>query len=603
VTKPFANVRIIDFTRVLAGPFASYQLALMGADVIKIEAHGGDDMRYGGADKAWSARGMAPGWLAVNANKRSLTLDLKKPEGIAIAKRLAESADVVIENFRPGVMDGLGIGYEALSAINPRLIYCAVSGFGQTGPERGAAAFDGMIQAMSGLMSITGHAETGPTRAGFPACDVTAGATAAFGVASALYQRTHTGRGQLVDVAMLDAMLAFLGGQVAEWTVTGKRPPQAGNLSVTRKPTGDMFPTADGYIVLAVMTDRQFESLMRAIGRPEAAADPRFADWDKRIANAGALRAIIVEALASAEDRHGSRHADPGRQRRAPGPRRPRHRPAAAGAGRAHRRDSGECGLWRGRDRAAEGAAGDLIIVFPPTGEDHDSEASVLCDSPALAAGDSRSASRTLLAGALGHGRWLGLGRLAFRFRRIGRRRHRLNLADQPVGDLLEGVQRLLRQPLAGGIGLVLQEGAVGVAEALERREPGRCVADLTEPAVMRERQVVQGGGVVGLERDCLAAVADRRFVLAARQSNAAEAVPGPGILRIIGDGALEMIACTLQRRGCALRLVDLRIGLREILEHVANLHHHRRIDLELHEGLVERAFCLLQTLDRCAIV
>jgi crotonobetainyl-CoA:carnitine CoA-transferase CaiB-like acyl-CoA transferase len=301
VTKPFANVRIIDFTRVLAGPFASYQLALMGADVIKIEAHGGDDMRYGGADKAWSARGMAPGWLAVNANKRSLTLDLKKPEGIAIAKRLAESADVVIENFRPGVMDGLGIGYEALSAINPRLIYCAVSGFGQTGPERGAAAFDGMIQAMSGLMSITGHAETGPTRAGFPACDVTAGATAAFGVASALYQRTHTGRGQLVDVAMLDAMLAFLGGQVAEWTVTGKRPPQAGNLSVTRKPTGDMFPTADGYIVLAVMTDRQFESLMRAIGRPEAAADPRFADWDKRIANAGALRAIIVEALASAD--------------------------------------------------------------------------------------------------------------------------------------------------------------------------------------------------------------------------------------------------------------------------------------------------------------
>lgn len=303
MSKPFSGIRILDFTRVLAGPYGSYQLALMGADVVKIEARTGDEMRYGGSDKEWSNRGMAPGWLAVNSNKRSLTLDLKKPEGIAIVKKLAATADVVIENFRPGVMDSLGIGYKALSAINPKLIYCAVSGFGQTGPESKAAAFDGMIQAMSGLMSITGHTETGPTRAGFPACDVTAGATAAFGVATALFQRTHTGRGQLVDVAMLDSMLAFLGGQVAEFTVTGKRPPQAGNLSVTRKPTGDMFPTADGYIVLAVMTDKQFVSLMHAIGRPDAATDPRFADWDTRIANAGALRAIIVEALATADAR------------------------------------------------------------------------------------------------------------------------------------------------------------------------------------------------------------------------------------------------------------------------------------------------------------
>lgn len=303
MSKPFNGVRILDFTRVLAGPYGSYQLALMGADVIKIEAQAGDEMRYGGADKTWSNRGMAPGWLAVNGNKRSITLDLKKPEAIAIVKKLAATADVVMENFRPGVMDNLGIGYAALSAINPRLIYCAVSGFGQTGPESKAAAFDGMIQAMSGLMSITGHAETGPTRAGFAACDVTAGATAAFGVASALYQRTHTGRGQLVDIAMLDSMLAFLSGQVAEWTVTGKRPPQAGNLSVTRKPTGDMFPTKDGYIVLAVMTDPQFVRLMKTIGREDAAGDPRFADWDKRIANAGALRAIIVEALATDDAR------------------------------------------------------------------------------------------------------------------------------------------------------------------------------------------------------------------------------------------------------------------------------------------------------------
>jgi len=301
VSKPFAGIRILDFTRVLAGPYGTYQFALMGADVIKVETRAGDDMRYGSADKTWAGRGLSPNFMAVNAGKRSITLDLKKPEGVAIVKKLAASADVVWENFRPGVMDGLGIGYKALSEVNPKLIYCAVSGFGQTGPEKNAAAFDGMIQAMSGLMSITGHPETGPTRAGFPACDVTAGATAAFGVATALFQRMHTGKGQLVDVAMLDSMLAFLGVLVADATVTCQRPPQIGNRSVTRKPTGDMFPTKDGYIVLAVMTDKQFGNLMRAIGREDTLQDPRFADWDARIANAGPLRAIIVEALAKAD--------------------------------------------------------------------------------------------------------------------------------------------------------------------------------------------------------------------------------------------------------------------------------------------------------------
>ncbi len=299
MSRPFEGVRIIDFTRVLAGPFASYQLAVLGADVVKIEARDGDDMRFGGGDKTWSERGMAAGWQAVNANKRSLTLDLKKPAAIEAIGRLVAKADVVIENFRPGVMDSLGIGYEALSKVNPKLIYCAVSGFGHTGPESKAAAFDGMIQAMSGLMSVTGHPEMGPTRVGFPACDVTAGATAAFAVASALFQRTHTGKGQKVDVAMLDSMLAHLGVLVADWTMSGIKPPQIGNRSYTRKPTGDMFPTAEGYIVLAVMTDAQFVRLLREIGRPDAIDDPRFANWDTRIANAGPLRAVIVEALAS----------------------------------------------------------------------------------------------------------------------------------------------------------------------------------------------------------------------------------------------------------------------------------------------------------------
>ena len=161
---------------------------------------------------------MPPGFLAVNGNKRSLTLDLRKPEAVEVVKRLVPSADVVWENFRPGVMDKLGLGYETLSALNPKLIYCAVSGFGHSGPERTTAAFDGKLQAMSGIMSITGEPAGGPMRAGFAICDTIGGITAALAVSSALYQRTHTGRGQFVDVAMLDAALAFIPGPVSEWT-------------------------------------------------------------------------------------------------------------------------------------------------------------------------------------------------------------------------------------------------------------------------------------------------------------------------------------------------------------------------------------------------
>jgi crotonobetainyl-CoA:carnitine CoA-transferase CaiB-like acyl-CoA transferase len=297
MAKPFTGIRILDFTRVLAGPYASYQLALLGADVIKIEAPGGEDMRYGNRANDWEKRGLAAPWIAVNAGKRSVTLDLKKPRAIEAVKRLVATSDVVMENFRPGVMDGLGIGYEVLRAINPRLIYCAVSGFGQTGPQRTTAAFDGMIQAMSGLMSITGFESNGPTRVGFAGADVMSGATAAFGVAAALFQRTHTGKGQLVDVAMLDAVMAFMAQQVTEHLITGRVHGQSGNLSVTRKPTGDLYRTKDGWIVLAVMTDPQFRRLMQTLGRADTLEDPRFADWPSRIAHSGALHQIIEEAL------------------------------------------------------------------------------------------------------------------------------------------------------------------------------------------------------------------------------------------------------------------------------------------------------------------
>ena len=295
--KPFSGVKILDFTRVLAGPYGSYQLALLGADVIKVESRDGDDMRFGNRANDWEKRGLAAPWVAVNAGKRSITLDLKKPKAIEIVKRLAAKADVVMENFRPGVMDKLGIGYETLKAINPRLIYCAVSGFGQVGPNAKTAAFDGMIQAMSGLMSITGFPANGPTRVGFAGADVMSGATAAFGVASALYQRTHTGKGQLVDVAMIDAVMAYLAQQFTEHMMTGRVHEQAENLSVTRKPTGNLFKTRDGWIVLAVMTDPQFQRLMKTLGRADALADPRFADWPTRIQNNKALHEIVEKAL------------------------------------------------------------------------------------------------------------------------------------------------------------------------------------------------------------------------------------------------------------------------------------------------------------------
>jgi crotonobetainyl-CoA:carnitine CoA-transferase CaiB-like acyl-CoA transferase len=297
MSKPFKGVRILDFTQVFAGPFGSYQLALLGADVVKIERPGGDDMRYGPPNKAWSDRGLSTSWMAINSNKRNIALDLTKPEAIAIVKRLAKKADVVMENFRPGVMEKLGIGWPQLREVNPRLIYAAVSGFGQNGPERTAAAYDGKIQAMSGLMSITGTKETGPTRAGFAVCDAIGGMTLAFAVSSALFQRTHTGTGQLVDVAMLDAAMTFMCSFFVDYTVGGHVQGPSGNRAQSRLPTADLFKVKGGHLLLAVNNEKQFSALAKAIGQPDLPKDPRFADWPSRIENDAALRRIIEDVF------------------------------------------------------------------------------------------------------------------------------------------------------------------------------------------------------------------------------------------------------------------------------------------------------------------
>jgi crotonobetainyl-CoA:carnitine CoA-transferase CaiB-like acyl-CoA transferase len=301
MTRPFADIRILDFTQVLAGPYGSYQLALLGADVIKVERREGEDMRRTPLSRDWAERGMAPSWLAINGNKRSLALDLQKPQAKDIVRRLAVKSDVVMENFRPGVMDRLGLGYTALAEINPLLIYCAISGFGQTGPSRSEAGYDGKIQAMSGIMAITGHKQFGPTRAGFAVCDVLSGMTAAFAVASALFQRTHTGMGQFIDVSMLEASLAFLATQVADFTVAGHQQEQFGNQAISRKVTANLFRARDSYLLLAVNNDEQYARLMTTLGRADALNDPRFVDWFARKENETALREIIESALQAAD--------------------------------------------------------------------------------------------------------------------------------------------------------------------------------------------------------------------------------------------------------------------------------------------------------------
>ena len=274
-----SGIRVLDLTNVLAGPFCCHQLAHMGAEVIKIEAVGrGDLARQLGADKQLSAAQMGISFLAQNAGKKSLTLDLKSDKGKEIFHQLVQGADVVIENFRPGVMARLGLDYPVLKELNPQLVYCAISGFGQTGPLSPRPAYDQIIQGLSGVMSITGKPEDDPLRVGFPLADTIGGLTAAMAVSAALNKRP---RGQMIDVSMLDSVLTTMGWVVSNYLIGGIQPAQHGNENTTSAPSGT-FQTADGLLNIAANEERQWQALIKHIGCPHLAEDDRFATRDNR---------------------------------------------------------------------------------------------------------------------------------------------------------------------------------------------------------------------------------------------------------------------------------------------------------------------------------
>ena len=293
------GVRVLDLTNVLAGPLAAYQLALQGAEVIKVEAPGtGDLARVLGHDPALSKKLMGASFLAQNAGKRSITLNLKTEGGKAALMKLVATADVLVENFRPGVMERLGVGQATLRAANPKLIYCAISGFGQEGPMRGAPAYDQIVQGFSGVMSITGDAETAPLRVGYPVADTIGGTTAAFAIASALVGRARTGEGAYIDVSMLDSTLATMGWVVSNYMLCGQEPVPMGNANFTDAPSGS-FRTGEGLLNIAANKQEQFVALAGLIGRADLVEDPRFAAREDRKKNRAALTVEVEAGLAA----------------------------------------------------------------------------------------------------------------------------------------------------------------------------------------------------------------------------------------------------------------------------------------------------------------
>ncbi|SHI55917.1 Crotonobetainyl-CoA:carnitine CoA-transferase CaiB [Nocardiopsis flavescens] len=294
---PLAGVRVLDMTNVLAGPYAGYQLALMGADVVKIEVPGSGDLaRRLGASAELNEQRMGASFLAQNGGKRSLTLDLKSDSGRRVMRSLLGGADVLLENFRPGVLERLGFGPDVLREANPGLVYCAISGFGADGPLSDRPAYDQIVQGLSGMMGATGTPDTGPLRAGFPIADVLGGLAAAFAVSSALVQRERTGVGAHLDVSMLETAITAMGWGVSNFLSTGVEPSRIGNENATAAPSG-AFATGDGALNISANKQEQFEILCGVVGAPELREDPRFARREDRKAHREELREALEERL------------------------------------------------------------------------------------------------------------------------------------------------------------------------------------------------------------------------------------------------------------------------------------------------------------------
>ena len=283
-----SGVRVVDFTHVHAGPLCAYQLALMGAEVVKVESpQGGDQMRVS------HPQGLPPGFLGQNANKRSLAIDLKHPEGLAAVHRLVAKADVVLHNMRPGTPDRLGIGFEALAAIKPALVYCAISGYGQTGPESDRAAYDHLMQGESGMFMATGT-EDEPVRVGFAVADAGTAMVACSAINAALLRRERTGEGAFLDVSMLESCMVLMGLNYYNFLHTGRVMPRVGPNPLAQVGSAGTFETRDGTLLVVALTHRLFERLAKAVGREELLVDARFATAQAARANAPALRALFA---------------------------------------------------------------------------------------------------------------------------------------------------------------------------------------------------------------------------------------------------------------------------------------------------------------------
>ncbi|MDP2397323.1 MAG: CaiB/BaiF CoA-transferase family protein [Burkholderiales bacterium] len=298
-TRAFAGVKVLDLTRVLAGPFCAYQLALLGAEVIKIEPPGkGESVRWRAeADPSFGQQGLSLGFMTQSSNKRFLSLDLDTPEGRDIFLKLAAECDVVVQNLRSGSAEKRGIGYEAVKKVNPEVVFMSITAYGNSGPKKSHPAYDSVIQAWSGFMSVTGTKESGPLKAGPPIIDYSTGLAAAYAVSAALYQKQRTGKGQYIDLSMLDTNIILMASVVTAYMNTGAAPKQGGNDAASRSPASTTFNTADGLIAFAINEEHQHQGLLKVLGLTALNNDPRFSTGPARRDNIPALRALMQEKL------------------------------------------------------------------------------------------------------------------------------------------------------------------------------------------------------------------------------------------------------------------------------------------------------------------